>query len=896
MRLLRVELKNWRGYAGGPYAFEFAPDCTIVTGPNEDGKSTVFEAVRRALFDRARGQAGWIDRLVPYTVPGAIPQVTLDFQHRGRTIRVAKSFGARGSTELSEERSGAWVRIAANEEAEERLLELLGANASTKRVGSTSESWGPFQWLFVPQDDRALPNGKSDAASFLGLDRAGISLDFEQVQRAIEGEYSELFTPTGKLTASSELKQLEKEIEQLQERRHGLEEDLRKVAQLERQFEEAQQELPRLREDVETARADWESIDSEAVDLSGAESNLRAAQETHKSADQRAVQAAAVAKDRRAREADAEQSRNRLEAARLAQTQTKVALDQLRKRLDDTRHEATQLGDAVAQRRRGLSEAQRILQIRQAEARIIELRNREMAAKALDARLRDLEVAKVVAFPGREEVTAAQQLNATFKAKQASGQKLGLQIEVTDHPELCVIVDGHPLAGSHGVAVDAVVIEAPLGGSVTVRGDTSEAQRLADQATDAARQLSEILARFDVPTLEALQDLHDRELERRHAIASVQRERNAVDERPAEQILIEIEQLAAEVETLESRQPSSSETTDIAALAEPEIKNLIVSLGDAIAIDEAAFQERRQERERVAGLYREAEEQERVTNQELQSASALNEAAQGELDRHRDRHGSTEKCVKEERESRNARHVAGDAEKAARDGLARLQSDAEGRRKTARRTYDRLSQTLAAVEARARQLAETIEREVAAGNYSRLAEIERKIETEEARFSRLTLRAKALKQLKGIADEVRARVVSRVIGPIKETLDVRLSALTLGRYCLAELDEQLQPVRLTGDVACEIQDGSQGLRELVTTLIRTSVASHLAAEEPQTLILDDPCVHVSRERTTRLVTLLNELVEREQLQVVILTHRPQEFAGLAGKEVRIKSSTEDVAT
>ncbi|MDQ1317752.1 MAG: hypothetical protein QG588_1405, partial [Candidatus Poribacteria bacterium] len=57
----------------------------------------------------------------------------------------------------------------------------------------------------------------------------------------------------------------------------------------------------------------------------------------------------------------------------------------------------------------------------------------------------------------------------------------------------------------------------------------------------------------------------------------------------------------------------------------------------------------------------------------------------------------------------------------------------------------------------------------------------------------------------------------------------------------------------------------------------------------QCLILDDPFVHVSKERSNRMIELINEAIKDCGLQVIILTHRPMEFAGLEGTTVDIQS-------
>lgn len=47
-------------------------------------------------------------------------------------------------------------------------------------------------------------------------------------------------------------------------------------------------------------------------------------------------------------------------------------------------------------------------------------------------------------------------------------------------------------------------------------------------------------------------------------------------------------------------------------------------------------------------------------------------------------------------------------------------------------------------------------------------------------------------------------------------------------------------------------------------------------------------MHVSRERTRRLVDVLTQLMDERPLQVVILTHRVDEYAGLGGTVVDVE--------
>ena len=71
--------------------------------------------------------------------------------------------------------------------------------------------------------------------------------------------------------------------------------------------------------------------------------------------------------------------------------------------------------------------------------------------------------------------------------------------------------------------------------------------------------------------------------------------------------------------------------------------------------------------------------------------------------------------------------------------------------------------------------------------------------------------------------------------------------------------------------------------------VRLAVAKHLSKRDSQCLVLDDPFVHVSSDRSNRIIEKINEAINDHSLQVIVFTHRPMEFAGFTGKMVNIQS-------
>jgi uncharacterized protein YhaN len=91
------------------------------------------------------------------------------------------------------------------------------------------------------------------------------------------------------------------------------------------------------------------------------------------------------------------------------------------------------------------------------------------------------------------------------------------------------------------------------------------------------------------------------------------------------------------------------------------------------------------------------------------------------------------------------------------------------------------------------------------------------------------------------------------------------------------------------ELSLEFTDDSSGLKEALALCVRLAVAKHLSGKDFQCLVLDDPFVHVSSDRSNKMIELINNAMAEYGLQVIVLTHRPMEFAGLNGNMVDIQT-------
>jgi len=142
MRITSVTLRNCRLHR--ELRVEFDPARTLIGGPNETGKSTLIEAVHRAMFLKAKGNTEQHRAMISSLHPGQ-PEVELSFDADGQTYVLKKRFGAAGTTTLASSNS---VGLS-GEAAESELARLLGVEAGL--TGKTVSVQWAHLWVWQGQ-------------------------------------------------------------------------------------------------------------------------------------------------------------------------------------------------------------------------------------------------------------------------------------------------------------------------------------------------------------------------------------------------------------------------------------------------------------------------------------------------------------------------------------------------------------------------------------------------------------------------------------------------------------------------------------------------------------------------------------------------------------------------
>ncbi|HVS66674.1 MAG TPA: AAA family ATPase [Thermoanaerobaculia bacterium] len=280
-----VRLRNWRGVRGSR-TFRFDEGINLLVGPNEAGKSTVFEAMVRALFDRHTSKAAAICEVQPLG-SSLGPEVQLQLVTANRRYRVVKRFLHDPISELWVERGGEMELDHEGDRADEELRQLLGS-AGAKRGVTQAHERGLAQALWYLQRDEAIPRGEWSEAlreGLSGLMKLSLRTPLQDsVLEAIEAEHAATWTRTGRLKKKSELAQLSVEVPALEEELAARREEMARA-------ERYRRELAALASRAETHRAALTAAREELEQLDEILAEAPAVEERHRVCRERAAEA-----------------------------------------------------------------------------------------------------------------------------------------------------------------------------------------------------------------------------------------------------------------------------------------------------------------------------------------------------------------------------------------------------------------------------------------------------------------------------------------------------------------------------------------------------------------------------------------------------------------------------
>ena len=399
------------------------------------------------------------------------------------------------------------------------------------------------------------------------------------------------------------------------------------------------------------------------------------------------------------------------------------------------------------------------------------------------------------------------------------------------------------------------------------------------------------MRKYSVKSVEELKELNRTQTDISNSIKELQAERKGVDERSINEVALELGKHKEKYEGLEKneRTPNAIKSNPI----DVDLGKLVNKREKEETEARKILDETRHERDKVdKKVIEKKEELAEIRAEQKRFSEELDNARIHERELIR-QHGSVE-----------------NQEKILRSAEANLKARDKEHEKIKRRYEEleegpinrikRLEQQIMNQEQLIRQQRSSIDQLTGGigmasleGTHSELAEIESSTEILSERLEKYKIRAESYKLLEKVLEQQYRSALSAVVGPIQDEVKRSLSYVTGFLHKDVELNEYLFPTRLGergfDDISLEFNDGSSGLKEILALCVRLAVAKHLTGRDSQCLVLDDPFVHVSSDRSNKMIELINDAIKEYGLQVILFTHRPMEFAGFSGKMIDIQS-------
>lgn len=903
MRLLNCQLLNVRQH--GDLEVTFSPCLTLIGGPNESGKSTLVEALHRALFLKASASGDPVAALQSRLHLGQ-PVVQLRFEAKGDTWTLRKRFsGTTGQVNLTAKGSGEQFSGPA---AEDELAKLLGVG---EIVGSKQANTVlPSRWahLWVRQGasgDDLLAAGKSNYdfdRLRLQLERSGgaavqQSAHDQLVEKRINASLEENFTSRG-TKKHSPLYQREEELKAASERMDQA------LASLD-DYEAASEELSEICEQLEQLQeVDLPALqERQSLLLKGAEAAARL---------DAAIQLAKQALEPiRLRHDAAAQALQQLEGLsgeilerqqRLEQLEANAAGAQAREaELAAAQQQHSQSLEALTQQRRTMEQRQQLLQ------RLVERTSTAESLQRLAGELDKLRQAagqrqalgqQLAALPSlsKQDVQQLRQLEQQLRDARTRQQAMaaGVKLLQADQP---VRLDGQPLQVGDEQRL-STVFQLQVGDGVVLEIAPGGGQALGDlerEVNSAGEQLAARLAACGANSVEAAAELLEQRtgLEQQLAalgsgapaeLARLEEQQEAQQQRLAE-LDAELQELAAVRQALELKQTLPQALAELQALQQ-EISRTGKHAGAAVQTAEKELEVARE----ALQLYQQ---------QRLSEAGQL-ELVRGEL---ADRQQRLEQLISEqgEREAVAAKLASYAQERQqAEVQLNQLQADRSALgSQDAEREQQRLQEQIEALLRKQEQLLDqrgaakqrcdsiSAEDPFAAVEQARL-----RLETAEADHSQLLRLTKAQELLRDLFQEAQADLSSRYSEPLARAIGDYLRPLIPdGQVARLSYDQTkgLQGLQLRrGQEYYDFKELSGGMREQLAAALRLSMADVLkdGHDGCLPLVFDDAFTNSDPERVDLVKRMLGTAVERG-LQVILLTCDPTAYGSFADAVVEL---------
>ncbi|MCX5907982.1 MAG: SMC family ATPase [Deltaproteobacteria bacterium] len=892
MILQMIVLSGWRCFLEEVPVGPFAEGLNVISGPNGIGKSTLFEALRRALMDSTAVTGQEVIALQPWGRALA-PRVTVSFSHGGVEYRLTKQFLEGAFSRLERKETGDFRPLAEGRQADEQVRELLTRNPPGRGL-SQSRNWGLAQVLWAPQGELKLTDLSGDLVSDI-RDYLGVQVSDKAstpIEQKVSEHYDRFFTRQGKLKSGKAAPPSVRLMEDLERARQRCSE----ARDLLQRCEEASQR-------VEELRARHQQMRLEAAELT------QSIEKTRKGADQYRV-IKTECKNRQSGletiEARYRQLRQHIELIRSTEKERREAQDeQARLEAEEPLKrrdvEARQAGAIAAKRDLEKARHEEDAGTRaERDAEAARLYGDWKSRRAdLGSRVRKAETAEQMVLAHKQaRVTLVAPDGRTLKALQKAIQErkearllmdasmISLEI-VPEADQFLSVISGEETGGRPISAGQAAVIKgspeilAELKGVARLRasGPGGDVQTHRRTLREREEQILELTRPFGSADIGHLEELAEKAQNLDRQIRESQKElETLLGEDEFEELRKEYARVAALIAGIEGEHPGWKDSPPDKEALKRAAADLKREYNRKVSEAEAAW-------EGAQNVLSAAIQQEQVLLGRLENARSSARKLAGKL---ADLAGDGQTLAEREKEL-NRILLEWDAGKTTlrdlQEKLDPFAGDWEATLEKLERSYQALQDSAQKIRDEELTVKGHLETLTAQGPYSNLAQAEEEVAQLAAEIQREELRMNAIRLLHDTLNQCRSEMVASVVQPVEEEATRLLQRIAGRRLGRIRMGETFEPAGVSPDLAgfsIGLENLSGGEQEQLYLATRLALAEVLAKDERQLVVLDDVLTATDSGRLARIMNLLEEAAGR--LQIIILTCHPERYRALTAAE------------
>jgi hypothetical protein len=883
-----IRVADWRCFLNAVEVGPFDEGLNIIHAPNATGKSTLFEAFRRALLDGHKVTGKEVEAIRPWGRELA-PKVTIEFAHQGREYRISKQFLDNQSALLERKENDKYQRLAEGVAADDKTREILTKNPPGRGL-CRPENWGVAQVLWAPQGNLALETLSgdliADIRAMLCVQVSGAGTG--PIEKRIEERYLEVFSPKGKIKTGKDaplLVRLKDSLSEAVETRQkaweqylAFEDASRRVEELQARRAQARHDTDAISKSLRHARVVAETYGQLVAERAQRSEKVTAAEAQYKEIKQRidaiksnelelgeARKALATLKDEIPLKEREVQEREQ-EAARL-----KAALEDTRKGRETVEF-AKRLADAA----RRFNECS--LKLARLDELIEKVKNAEkMLADRCQKRntfvAPDAKVLRAVRKAIKDRDDAQVRIDASLITLEIVPKKAGSVEVITGEvtgmlslkPDVPIQIKGSP----------EVVADIPELARLRAWGPVGSVEEHREARAKAHRQLKELIEPYGTSDIDALELMADKAKELDTAVTETETKvqtllsGTSLDELAQERSILATT-LRGFLDTYPDWEKNAPNSQALEAEADETEQVFIVTVESA----EAAWEKAQTALTAVAGhketLARRFEDARR---QEQSLSSKFSELT------------SDGKSQQEKETELQRATMTWDA---ARTRLQQIDKQLEAYQDDPGAVVDRLETQLDAANQACNQAREQEVREetrlenlCAQGPYSALAVAEEKLAELEQDVKKEELRVDAIKVLYETVAACRNEAIASVSGPVEVAATRILQRIAGRRLGSIKVGDGFVPSGVVPEltaVTVQLDNLSGGEQEQLYLATRLALADVLRRDDLQMVVLDDVLTSTDAGRLAKVMNILEEAAQR--LQLLILTCHPERYRGL----------------